>query len=263
MRKGEYEKALPYAKDAAQTWAAWAMICASQCHEALKHWEESEKWMRRNAERYEDSRLDWYVWCRRTGHGDEDAARALGQSWAEELMRRGGRRDCQLAGMFFILSDQPKEAKRAFHAALDTEKSPYDALHVAVLAYATEDVATRRAALRTAVDEGFTYKKNGKTFPEYAQLAAMLSRCLAGGPEGTMDFDAVDRLLDGCNRAIAGDAAYFLGRFLQLHGDDGRWRDYLRRSARSSNQWNSVLARIALRDHRVALGETASKPASK
>ncbi len=75
-QQNQFEKALPFAKQAAQTWAAWAMIEASNVYEAMHQWDKAEVWIRRTSERYPEESIDWYLWCRRTGRGDLDAAPA-------------------------------------------------------------------------------------------------------------------------------------------------------------------------------------------
>ena len=78
MKRGRWADAKKYAEPAAETWAGWAMICASECNEGLKDWEQAELWIRRTAERYPKANgAAWYRFCKRTGHGDIQAARAL------------------------------------------------------------------------------------------------------------------------------------------------------------------------------------------
>ena len=77
MADGRFERALPYAESAANSWAAWAMLCAATCNEAVGNWDRAELWVRRTSERYESSRQAWYFWCLRTGYGDRKAAEQL------------------------------------------------------------------------------------------------------------------------------------------------------------------------------------------
>src|SRR5947209_6412416 len=77
MEQKKWKEALPYANAAGETWAEWAMFCASECNEGLKDWKAAEQWMQRVSERYSPSACEWYLWCRRTGHGDATAAAKL------------------------------------------------------------------------------------------------------------------------------------------------------------------------------------------
>lgn len=77
MEQKEYRKALPYAEAAADSYAAWAMICASECNEALGELDRAELWIRRVSERYPPNRAAWLQWCKRTGRGNLEAAQKL------------------------------------------------------------------------------------------------------------------------------------------------------------------------------------------
>src|SRR5262249_53433951 len=74
----QWAKAQPYAEAAAQTWAAWAIECAMRCYEGMEDWPRAELWIRRLSERYPGRSLRaWLEFCKRTGHGDIEAAKAL------------------------------------------------------------------------------------------------------------------------------------------------------------------------------------------
>ncbi|HEX3601231.1 MAG TPA: hypothetical protein VHU84_13860, partial [Lacipirellulaceae bacterium] len=86
--KGKLDEALPHALAAAETWAAWGLELASRVEEGLGHWDESEKWIREEAQAYPTGAADkWYLWCRRTGRGDISEATKLAQPYfnAERL----------------------------------------------------------------------------------------------------------------------------------------------------------------------------------
>ena len=71
MSRGQYAEAKPYAEAAAETWAGWAMKCAANCNEGLGDLDRAELWTRRTTERYPNtSWSDWFLFCKRTGHGD-------------------------------------------------------------------------------------------------------------------------------------------------------------------------------------------------
>ncbi len=63
-----------YADAAAESYSAWSMLTACECHEMLKEWDKAEQFIRAVAERYDGEQFEWMLWCYRTGHGDTDAA---------------------------------------------------------------------------------------------------------------------------------------------------------------------------------------------
>ncbi len=70
----QWDKAKPYAEDAAATWAGWAMNCAAKCAEGEQDWQRAEAWYSRETERYPDSSWAvWYFFCKRTGQGNLEA----------------------------------------------------------------------------------------------------------------------------------------------------------------------------------------------
>jgi tetratricopeptide (TPR) repeat protein len=87
MSLKHWKKAQPYADAAAETWAEWAMRCASECHQGLGNWVKSEELIRQVAERYPMARFDWAYWCARTGRGNlmqAQSARALNDADGQE-----------------------------------------------------------------------------------------------------------------------------------------------------------------------------------
>ena len=69
---------MPPARVQAKVQAAWAMLCASRCAEGMGDWEGAERWVNLTSRRYPSSSVyEWFLFCKRTGHGDAGAAQAL------------------------------------------------------------------------------------------------------------------------------------------------------------------------------------------
>ena len=109
MSQGKFDRAEPYARDAAGSGAGWAMLNAAECYEGLGRWDEAERWVRREAEGY-DRPMAWYLWCVRTGHGDVRAAEAV----AAEYVRRTAQAADPIAatdrGMFYLVQGRAADA---------------------------------------------------------------------------------------------------------------------------------------------------------
>ena len=57
------------------------MNCSARCYERLEDWEQAELWTQRQTERYPNASWPyWYLFGKRTGHGDLKTA----QKWAED-----------------------------------------------------------------------------------------------------------------------------------------------------------------------------------
>ena len=75
MEQKQWDKARPYAEQAAMTWAEWAMVCAGRCAEGEKDWNRAEQWYSRATQRYPSTDwAAWYFFCKRTGQGNLEAA---------------------------------------------------------------------------------------------------------------------------------------------------------------------------------------------
>lgn len=148
MRKGEFQRALPYAEEAAQSWAGWAMWCAAVCHEGLGNWDAAETWVRRVSERYEDSKCDWYLWCRRTGWGDIDSARQLMEDFARQFAGPDAsdqsKNGCaELLGWRDMLEGQPADALEHFRRSFRGADCYWAGMTAMMLAQHNGDVALR------------------------------------------------------------------------------------------------------------------------
>jgi tetratricopeptide (TPR) repeat protein len=257
MTRREYDKALPYADAAAETWAGWAMMCASECHELLGQWDQAELWVRRTAERYDDSRLSWYLWCKRTGRGDVQAAQRLAAEYVRPLEQQTNPDALELGGIFHILSGKPAKAIQYFQKAFSLTNNPYSGLQIAILADQLGDSETRDATLQTIAEKGHEYLYQGQPLKEHLALAKLFQQCLAKGPRAWLDLKAADDLVNQAQGADKTNLCYFIGRFLELHGHADWAEKYLQRAAVSSHtfKWNHTLARDLLRSRGVKLGD--------
>lgn len=126
MDKGEWERALPYAEAAAESWAEWAMMCVVRCYQGLRDDENEGLWRERLAERYPGvvHLRNLYFWVRRTG-----------QPPRPELVAEIDRRMPNPAadatavaqyriGSFFLMSDRPRKALAAFERGAARQDDP-------------------------------------------------------------------------------------------------------------------------------------------
>ncbi len=100
MKREKLETAQKYADEAAESWAGWALQCAADCHDQMGDWRNAETYMKRLAERYEDSQFEWYCWCRRTGRGEVAAARELAKKYLQSVDRQQ-RPEVQMSAALF------------------------------------------------------------------------------------------------------------------------------------------------------------------
>ena len=138
MQGKRWEKALPHAKAAAESYAAWGLEVPAECREAMHEWSEAEEIYKAAAERYPTSAVDWYNFCRRTGRGDLVAARS---ATAKVL---GPTRFLPTSSglAYYTLEKQTANEKRLLERG-NRVWNPLCDMHLALLADEAHDESTR------------------------------------------------------------------------------------------------------------------------
>jgi hypothetical protein len=218
--RGEWEKALPYAMSAAETYAGWAMQLAGCCEEVAQDWDEAEKYFKAESNRYTGSQLEWYLFCKRTGQGDLSAATQLARHFAERPHERDDGSTLAHISSFYLLEHDLKKALAGYEKLSAANFNPFYGLHAALIADELKDVKTRDAALQRVTTQGPHYQSTRTKKPHWGMiaLAEWIAKDLAAGGKGKMDPAAIEKLyadgdaIDGL--CIDG----FLATYLDLHG---------------------------------------------
>ena len=220
MSRGEWDEALVFADRAAMSGASAALTCASECHEALQHWEQSELLSRANAQRYENQRHEWFFWCRRTGHGDLEAARRMALKRTTELAN-DDRSDKNLLGAIYAIDGQAAKSRAAFRQSQENTGNPYAGVHAALLAEEANDPEGRDLALAEAVDQGNRYRtSNGGVDLVDIAMAKWLNNSYHQ-PVGTPPLlESLEALLNLKDRRDVANLAFFAGRYFYLRHEN-------------------------------------------
>ena len=246
MGEKEWEKATTYAQSAADTYSAWGLLVAADCYEGQQRWKNSEKLRKAVAERYDryaGSVLPWYFFCRRTGHGDLEAARQA-VNGAVESWAPAERRSLDMA-TFYLLEKKPRQALSVFTRAPAPAGHPLlRGMHLALLHDELKDAKARDEALERAIaaaDKGAPLA-GGPSTAALLKLAKMMAADLAAGGKANIDLAAADRTIAALNATLAGKplrsaeligaGGYFLGKYLSLHGKSGEAVKVLERRGR-------------------------------
>ena len=206
MSEGRFQDARPYADAAAATWAAFGMICASQCYEGLKDWAQAEQWSRLTSERY--SRRNWaywYTWCKRTGHGDVKAARAVAEAHLAEAAGSPEPEDLPRIGFFYWSIGSPKNA-RIHGKSLRNDPTPLNGIAIVNLADELDDKDRRDRML-----ERVAAQFQGKV-PRMVTICTMIRVTLASGGNPPLDLVAVDKVLDNMPAKNRVNGDFLVGR---------------------------------------------------
>jgi hypothetical protein len=255
MARKEWDKAVPYADSAAESWAARAFICAIECHEGRRDWTAAEALVRQLANRYESAQTDWFFWCVRTGRGSPVEAWKLAAKRIELLLGTSNSRYHGEAACFYFLSQKSEEAFQILQQwMLRYPGHPYCGLLLAVMNDEEEKAQERDALLQKIAERTKRLAARPATAPKpalsaaqaqalavqesrdkaFARLAELFAQWLAAPAPGDAERKQLAQAVQDVPAAYRVLAQYLVGRFLELHGDVEGGHRYLRTAARAN-----------------------------
>jgi tetratricopeptide (TPR) repeat protein len=238
MREKRWDDAWPYAEMAANTWAGWAMLCAAECAEGRNDWETAEQYVQRVSARYDNSLYTWFMWCKRTGHGDVQAARRFTEEAIRARQESIGSRFHEELGLLAMAAGDLRGALKEFRESVAQTNSPTSVLYVAMLADVLGD-----APLRDRHLEIFCTDARSKTL-KTARICQLFRDTLAQGDTGKLDLNAVDAVIRDTPEAGRGSMEFIVGRFLETRGRHDEARRYFQRCLVSETResWPRTMA---------------------
>ena len=273
----QWEKALPYAEGAAESYAAWALSCAAHCYEGLQRWDDAEKMYRAVSDRYRGSEQEWYFFCKRTGHGDIASARRLFQEACDRWESSPNGINPVFAAVCEMLERRPEKVIPFAAKSFTRTGNPMMGLLLALCSDEIKDAKQRDSALSEIETRGrkFILSSIRRPREELIALAKIISADLAKGGKGEIDLAEAEKSAPpaGNDEQIA--YYYVLGKYFDLHGKRESAIDCWKKcmgAARFDDQAR-VLAGAELVEHRVkpeeykslldrapAIGEKPTKP---
>jgi len=228
---GDWQKARHHAEQAGGTWAAWGLNTASFVCEGLADWKASEEWMREKSTNYPTgSGIDWYLWCKRTGRGDLDAARKLALEYCQRNSETKTAKGLAKRGTYFLLEDQLDKALESFRKAFDAEPSYFAGMMAVQLAREPNDAASREKII-SAIKE---MVEKAREKPDYdgkrdeAGLAVL--EWLKTGDTSPERLEKLDGLVAPIDSAGRSAFTYVVGRKLAALGQPEAAEKYWRRA---------------------------------
>ena len=235
MDEGKWEEAEPHALKAAETYSAWGMECAARCYEGMEDWENSELWIRRQSESYgRRSRLDWYLWCRRTGRGDLEAARQQAREYLDPASTQRTYYALGDCSTFHLLEG---DRRRAFERLRPYVREGPDVMIIARLLLMAVEFKDRKMQDKACEEmkKWFTPKEDyfGNRTPEFARLVVATLR---SEDAQKPDLEAMSRIMElddtlwgrRHSRSYRSEYGYLFGRILELDGQPEEAKKYFR-----------------------------------
>ncbi|MBS0260987.1 MAG: hypothetical protein JSS02_03450, partial [Planctomycetes bacterium] len=263
MRLGEYKAALPYATEAAECYAAWALQCAHRCYDYLGDWARAEAYVRAQVERYDEAFPDWLEWCLWRGRGNVEAARKFAAASAAAVGDNVPDHIVVDLARYYLLIGDAKQALPVVEKVFATRRR-HDwewGLRAAIISDTLEDIAARDKYLSEVA-----YPPDLRTVanPSHTQL---LAQVLSDGFRATdgpqFDLKKIDKILSEIPDnpyAYKTDCQYFGGWFLLKYGPRDKALEYLQQVASSpAATSNRALAAIRLRQEGLEVPPTRVK----
>ncbi len=224
MERKRWDLARPFAESAAQSGAGWAMVCAERCAEGLEDWQAAESYARGVAERYpRGSWARWFLFCKRTGHGDLPAARAFAEQHLEAIDESPDVAKPVAIGYFYWLNGDPKKAMTWFRKAHEATPTAYTCFNLILLGDEIGDTDTRDEALRILL------KRFRNNAPKACQVYEILRRSFNDRSKpASVDLKAIDGALRAVPPASLGLNSHLVGLYLKNHGKPEDARRYLK-----------------------------------
>ena len=224
--QGKFREAKPFALQAAQTRAGWALLDAGKILESLAQWDESEAMLERLSKMYPSTREQWYFWCRRTGRGNVADAKAQ----AEKSLTDGRGYPYRTRGILALLDDDPDRAQAALSKAISHRFYPVDGLLVIQIAGQTDDLEMRAEAISKYEAAIEILVKRGEANSGYSLFLELLKTDRDEPIEDMMSFK-IDQAIRSFRTATGGATmCYFVGEEMRQRGELELAKTYFRRS---------------------------------
>jgi tetratricopeptide (TPR) repeat protein len=240
----DWARAKTYADAAAETWAEWAMICAAEANEAAGDWDRAELWTRRTSERYPNpSWPGWYLFCKRTGHGDLEAARDWTERYVASVEGRPDLVNPEIAAYFSWSSGSPKIARDYLGKLYAVTPTALLGLQLATVCDELGDNKKRDAVLEEVCNE-----LKGQA-PKTFEICGMIRDSLSNPGKKPLDVEAVDKIILSIPAGNRWPTEFFVGKYLMNHGKAEAGRKYLKQCADfpGTLAWIRVIAADALK----------------
>lgn len=247
MDQRQFAKARPFADDAAQTGAGWAMLCVGRCYEGLKEWKRAEAWYQLLSQRYPSSSIGaWLKFCKRTGHGDLKSAQQLVDLYnarvATLLKSQPQPTDPLDAGYSAWLSGAKAEAVEHFRKAYQSSAPIMSGLSLMAIADEEGDAQQRDGILKEMA------AKYAARSPKLFNVLKLFSDAFAKGDRAVPESGALEAALQDVAINMRGNTEFYVGWFLRKRGNSGDAEKYFRRSVETTTTyvWVKQLANAAL-----------------
>ncbi|HLJ12644.1 MAG TPA: hypothetical protein VKU82_15725, partial [Planctomycetaceae bacterium] len=203
------------------------------------------------------SRMEWFLFCCRTGQGDVSAAAPRARQHAERRKEVGADDGKMLSGVMHYLNDEEDEALADFRADWDGRREMFCGYHALLIADELDKTADRDVILQQ-ITANMPENRDFQDRRWRARLAPLFLSVLRKGDASVWNSRKLDDLLLEIEPGEVTNVYYFAGRFLANRGEKKLSRIYLEKAATSPIRWKftCTMANYVLRKDDAAVGPT-------
>lgn len=224
MFRDQLDDALPFALQAAETYSYSGLQIAALCFEARKEYDKAEIWWRRSSEAYGGrARLDWYLFCRRTGTGNVEAALELARQTMDEVLAQGPSDLDTAFAIVEIMEGELPKAVKLLRAEIERSHGTWQYTLLGLLALQLED-RELRDSIATELSQHLaqTEPVDGAPPTAMGMVVAAVAQRLDNQPVDDKTVQSILDRFDELGQTARDDINYFLGEILSSQEDTRR-----------------------------------------
>jgi tetratricopeptide (TPR) repeat protein len=250
MAMKKLDRALPYAKTAADSYSGWGLHCCAACLMEMGRFEEAEQIEKQVQESYPSS-FCWYRFCATTNRGDLASARESAEQNVPELESLKSGDELNELALYLQMEGKNDRARRCWEREKRNASDTYNALQLAMLDL--EEGKNDDAELRcdvagvqeitlppqfAAMVGDIVTKPDRSRAIVYGAALEEVKRCLRDVTAVPRRAGPTQPIFDAIQSPYRTNAAYFLGRLCELRGkkDDAR---FWYRTAMETEEWTA------------------------
>lgn len=220
-KRGLWEKAAPFARQAAESGAAFTLLGYAVVCEHLNKFDEANQLYRADADSYGDSgALYWLCFSLRTGRGNEPEARRRWERYRRQNPNGPGPNGIEGYAVVDLLDGKDDSALEIFQRDFERSNNPWMGLCAALAADRLGKTALRDQLLDEVRQRGakFAEPLDGRPRQSLIDLADLLADNLKHDGRPALDLAAAERICQRGKFEQIQLAAYLVGDYLWKHG---------------------------------------------
>lgn len=255
IKKRNWKKARTYADEAAQTWAAWAILKSAECAEAMQDWTTAEELYAAVGQRYENQAAEWYLFCKRTGQGRQQPALDLAMSFVRRAESDNPPYEVDKASVVRILNKQYKEAADDLDKSFRLWSNCGTGLQAALQYDEVGDTQSRDRIMARIKELRDTFYENTPITQAWLAMCDLIREHWANPESSKIEVAALEKIVQRAPPDQQTEVLYWAGQILERVGQGDEavkyWKRCMGTGLTNLGGQLRTLAGAALWDHSI------------